>query len=66
MKKYIVTVPDNQRAVFDEIVRENRFEVYEVADDSRQETNFGSAGHIDPNDEIPWVDARKLIDRDAT
>jgi len=65
MKKYIVTVPDNQRAVFDEIVRENRFEVFEVSDTSNQETHFGSAGHINPDDEIPWVDAKRIIERDA-
>jgi len=64
MKKYIVTVPDNKRALFDEIVRENELDVYEVTESA---TDAGNAGHTSAEaDNIPWIEAQKLIDRNAT
>lgn len=62
MKKYIVTIPDNKRALFDEIVRENEFDVYEFNDTEHEAPHHDIARK---DDHIPWIEAQKLIDRDA-
>jgi len=62
MKKYILTIPDNKRALFDEIVRENEFDVYEF-NEAEHETPHQDTAIKD--DHIPWIEAQKLIDRDA-
>ena len=65
MKKYIVTVPDDKRALFDEIVREHHLEVVE-ASDSQHTTTTGAGNPPAVDEDIPWVEAKKLIERDAT
>jgi len=64
MKKYIVTVPDNKRALFDEIVRENELDVYEV-NESDTETGTYHRNSALQDDSLPWIEAQKLIDRNA-
>ena len=66
MKKYIITVPEDKRALFDEIVRENQFEVYEVSDKAKKPEGHEARHKIHEEDNIPWIEAQKLIDRNAT
>lgn len=66
MKKYIVTVPEDKRALFDEVVRENHFDIYEVNDNSAQAEGNETKSHHFMEDNLPWIEAQKLIDRNAT
>lgn len=66
MKKYIVTVPEDKRALFDEIVRENRFDVSEFNESSPEAKNYHARHNSHEDDNIPWIEAQKLIDRNAT
>lgn len=66
MKKYLVTVPDDKRALFDEIVRENQLDVHEVSESATEAGSYHARHNTHEEDNIPWIEAQKLIDRNAT
>lgn len=66
MKKYIVTVPEDKRALFDEVVRENHLDVHEVNETATEAGSHHTRQHSLEEENIPWIEARKLIDRNAT
>ena len=66
MKKYIVSVPEDKRALFDEVVRENHLNVHEVNESAAAVEDHHARHNFYEEDNIPWIEARKLIDRNAT
>ena len=66
MKKYIVSVPEDKRALFDEVVRENHLDVHEMNESAAEAESHHARHNFYEEDNIPWIEARKLIDRNAT